>query len=427
MNVGDTIDGYEILEHLGSGGMGSVYLAQKEDNCYALKTCDDKDIESIKRFQREVRLMKSAINSYVIEVLDENLNIDEPYFVMPVCTSSLSEAVKKGLVDDEKFEYVKQFCEGIKALHDTGVIHRDIKPNNALVLDGKIKVSDLGLGKFVKRDSTILTPTMAPYLGTPYYMPPEIYKDGDGRNADKRSDIYSIGILLYFVFSDGESPHVIDTSKVKLDIYSIINKCTKIHPKDRYQDVSEVINALNICQKARTAIISINDIISTHKPIVGDVEFVNVVYNYLLTNEDDLGTLIKDLRILKNDRFELILKHKSNEISNLIHLLLSVYQNNSNYWLQFEDVDVLVSRARMLMRATKVLQEKQNLLEFAINLSVEFNRWPSMQIVVGMLQDLNEEEIKSLVSFFTTHKEYINTIKDSLSNPLPELVKKIIR
>ena len=426
MNIGDIIGEYEILDHIDSGGMGSVYLASKDDNCYALKTCDEKDPEYIKRFKREVRLMKSTVNTNVIEVLDENLDIDDPYFVMPLCDSSLSVAVSNGLNDDEKFDYAKQFCMGIKALHDSEVIHRDIKPNNALVLGGEIKVSDLGLGKFVNRDSSVLTPTLAT-LGTPAYMPPEIYRDGDGRNADKRSDIFSIGKLLYFMFSNGESPYVIDTSKVKADIYSIINKCIKISPNDRYQDVSEVINALNICQKARTAIISINDIISAHKPGVNDTEFADMVYNYLLTNQDDLGTLIKDLRILKSDKFQLILKCKAGEVSNLIHLLLTTHQNDNSYWIQFEDVDVLVSRARILMQTTKVLQEKQDLLELAISLSVGFNRWPSMQIVVGMLHDLTEEEIKSIASFLTINKDNIIAIKDSVNNPLPESVKAFIR
>jgi hypothetical protein len=214
---------------------------------------------------------------------------------------------------------------------------------------------------------------------------------------------------------------------VKADIYSIINKCIKISPNDRYQDVSEVINALNICQKARTAIISINDIISALKPGVNDAEFADKAYNYLLTNQDDLGTLIKDLRILKNDGFQLILKYKAGEISNLIHLLLTTHQNDNSYWIQFEDVDVLVNRARILMQTTKVLQEKQDLLEFAINLSVGFNRWPSMQIVVGMLHDLTEEETKSIASFLTVNKDNIIVIRDNVSNPLPESLKAFIR
>lgn len=104
------------------------------------------------------------------------------------------------------------------------------------------------MGKFVVRDSATLTPTNDKTIGTYDYISPEIYNNGEGRNADKRSDIYSIGKLIYYVFSEGESPLHVNVTKVKADIYSIINKCTKISPGDRYQDVSEIINALNICQ-----------------------------------------------------------------------------------------------------------------------------------------------------------------------------------
>lgn len=426
MKTGDIIDGYEILDHIDSGGMGSVYLASKGEYCYALKTCLEKDPEYIKRFKREVRLMKSVVNPYVIEVFDENLDIDDPYFVMPLCDSSLSEMVRKGLTDDEKFDFTKQLCIGVKSLHDSKIIHRDIKPNNTLVLNNEIKVSDLGLGKFINRDSTVLTPTIAT-LGTPEYMSPEIYRDGDGRNADERSDIYSIGKLLYFVFSDGESPQYIDASKVKPDIYSIINKCIKMSPTDRYQDVSRVINALNVCQKARAEIISMSDIISTYKLGVNNAEFAKKAYNYLLNNQDDLASLIETLRILKSDKLALILKYNSEGVSTLIHLLLTTHQNNSSYWIQFEDVDILVDIARILLQTTKVLQEKQNLLEFAIILSIGYNRWTSMQIVISMLYDLTEKDIKSIAPFLNDNKENINIIKDATKKTLPEAVKIFIQ
>ena len=72
-------------------------------------------------------------------------------------------------------------------------------------------------------------------MGTYDYVAPEIYIDGKGRDADERSDIYSIGKLLYYVFSDGENPHCVNSSKVSADIFSIIGKCTKVMPNDRYQ------------------------------------------------------------------------------------------------------------------------------------------------------------------------------------------------
>jgi serine/threonine protein kinase len=427
MTIGDLIDDYEIIEHIDSGGMGSVYKANKSGIDYALKFCNSTDSKFTKRFQREVRLMKSIQDSNILQVVDENLGIDNPYFVMPLCDESLLHAVNRGLSEDEKFTYVKQFCKGVQNLHAAGVIHRDIKPNNALILNNEVKVSDLGLGKFMDRDSSILTPTFAT-LGTPSYIPPEIYKDGDGRGANERSDIYSLGCLIYFVFSNGDNPLFVDSSKIRADIFSIINKCMKISPNDRYQSVSEVINALNICDKARNSPVSIKDLVSSHKTGVNDPDFAEKICHYLLTLQDDLGTLIDNFGIIGIDNFRLILEHEKQEVGNLINLLCTAYNNNNNnYWIQFADVELLVQRAHILLQNASQLQEKQDLLEFSISISENYNRYPAMKIVGEMLHDLSDDEMKALSAFFSTQKQAIDKIKECFAKPIPEIILSYLR
>ncbi|MBV3301447.1 serine/threonine protein kinase [Parabacteroides distasonis] len=325
MKIGNKIDEYEIIEYIGEGGMGTVFRVCKDGNYYALKTCRTDDEESILRFKREVRIMKSVHDSNIINVIDENLDAIPPYFIMPLCEQSLEDAVDGILTEEEKFDYSLQVCEGIQLLHNQKIIHRDIKPSNALLYKGIVKVADLGLGKFINRDSVCLTPTNDKTMGTYDYVAPEIYIDGKGRDADERSDIYSIGKLLYYVFSDGESPLFVNSSKVSADIFSIIGKCTKVMPNDRYQNVSEIINALNICKKTRMTALSLEDIVSKHKAGVNDVQFAEDIYQYLLTSQNDLGLLIQDLKVLKKDDFQLLLKHKQKEIGNIANLLLTTY------------------------------------------------------------------------------------------------------
>lgn len=423
MNVGDIVEGYEIVENIGSGGMGTVYKVLKDTCSYALKTCTETDEETIRRFKREVRIMRSINNPNIISVIDDNLDANPPYFVMPLCDFSLKDAVVNGLTEDQQFEYVKQLCVGVKILHDSGIIHRDIKPANTLIVGEVIKIADMGLGKFVDRDSSILTSSNDRTIGTLAYVSPEIYLDGKGRDANEKSDIYSIGKLLYYVFSGGQNPQFIDANNVMPDIYSIINKCIKISPTSRYGDVSEIINDLSICQKLRKTVISIKDIITSHHTGVNDADFAEQIYRYLFTTQDDLGMLIKDLRTIGKTNFELMLKHKPRDISNIINLLLSTYETDNNYWVQFEDIDVLVSRARILLTETNVIEEKQDLLAFAIEISKSYNRYPAMEIVGNMLHDFSDSELKLMSLFFSTHKDDINSIKDSFRKSMPDVIR----
>lgn len=428
MDIGETIDTYQITEHLGEGGMGVVYKVCKDKKHYALKICKDLDEESIRRFGREVRLMKSINNPNVMEVIEDSLGTVPPYFVMPLCDFSLKDAVNKGFSEDVLFEYAIQLCTGVKILHDGGIIHRDIKPANALLTEDIVKIADLGLGKFENRDSTILTGSDDRTIGTYEYVAPEIDLNGKGRDATKKSDIYSIGKSLYFIFSGGKNPRYLDTSEVKADIYPIIHKCTQINPILRYNDISEVINDLLICQKSRNTIVSIKDIIDTHRGRkIDDATFTDQVYYYLLTLHDDLSILIRDLRIIGRDNFKLLLNHKTEEISNIINLFLSTYSTNKTYWVQFEDVDLLVTRAQMLLQSTKTMQEKQDILAFSIKISKDYNRYPAMEIVGNMLHDFSEEELKFMPLFFSTHKEDINVIKDSFKRPIPDIIRSFLR
>lgn len=166
MKIGDIINGYKVVDYVGAGGMGTVYHVSKEGKDYALKNCRTDDKELVLRFKREVRLMKSINDSNVLNVIDEDLDAIPPYFIMNLCDKSLEDIVELGITEEERFDYVIQLCSGIKVLHDKGIIHRDIKLSNALLQGKLLKVSDLGLGKFIVRDSATLTPTNDKTMGT---------------------------------------------------------------------------------------------------------------------------------------------------------------------------------------------------------------------------------------------------------------------
>ena len=335
MEIGDIIKGYTIKEYIGDGGMGIVFKVEKDGKEYALKICNTTDDEYVSRFKREIRMMETINNNRIVKIIDKDIDASIPYFIMELCDESLENAVERGLSEEKKFDYILQLCDGLKGLHDQGIIHRDIKPGNALIVDDKIKVSDLGLGKFIKRDTPCLTPTDDKYMGTYDYMAPEIYIDGKGRDADKRSDIFSLGKLLYFIFTDGESPFAMDSKKVTADIFSIIDKCTKLSPDDRYQDVGEVINAIKLCLLYRNTEISVEEIISNHRLGINEKDFVDKVYNYLLKIQGELGLLIKSIRMLKMQDLTIFLRYKKSEVNIIKDILLNTFSENNDYYIQY--------------------------------------------------------------------------------------------
>lgn len=168
MKVGDIISGYVITKQIGSGGMGDVFLVQKNESDYALKTCRDKDAESLKRFQREYRIMEKFKGNFSIHVYDADFNVTEPFFVMEKCDCSLVDYRNK-LKGNAKLEKLIEVCKGVAELHAQGIIHRDIKAQNILVKNGQIKITDFGLGRLIKRDSTTITGSGV-VMGTPGYI-----------------------------------------------------------------------------------------------------------------------------------------------------------------------------------------------------------------------------------------------------------------
>lgn len=142
-----------------------------------------------------------------------------------------------------------ELCEGVQAIHAAGMVHRDIKPDNALIIDGRVVVADLGLAKFIDRDTTILTQTQA-VVGTEMYLAPEQRFSGGSRDADGRTDIYQLGKTLYQFLTNLE-PAIMDMSKVPPGLAFAIRKATKENPNERYQTIGQLIDAVKTYQKAR--------------------------------------------------------------------------------------------------------------------------------------------------------------------------------
>src|SRR2546422_275011 len=214
LSVGARLGAYEILGALGAGGMGEVYKARdtKLGRDIALKILPESfasDPERLARFRREAQILASLNHPHIggIYGFDE-ANGTQFLILELVDGETLASRLDRGRLPlDDTLTITRQIAEALEAAHERGIVHRDLKPANiALTADGHVKVLDFGLAKAVEpsvagnlaNSPTLTSPAMMTgagvILGTAAYMSPEQAK---GRPADKRSDIWAFGCVLY--------------------------------------------------------------------------------------------------------------------------------------------------------------------------------------------------------------------------------------
>ncbi len=213
LSNGTRLGSYEILSPIGAGGMGEVYRAKDTnlDREVAIKVLPDemaRDVERITRFEREAKLLASLNHPNIAAVYGFDRAGDTRFLVLEyVEGATLSKRLEEGpFVMEDGLDVAKQMAEGLEAAHDKGIIHRDLKPANVMIdADGTVKILDFGLAKAMSEDSSKSTHANSPtltadytrpgvILGTAAYMSPE---QARGRSLDKRTDIWSFGVLLF--------------------------------------------------------------------------------------------------------------------------------------------------------------------------------------------------------------------------------------
>lgn len=282
---------YQLIEEIGSGGSGIVHKAFDPvlNKTFALKVLKktSTDNHGWIRFQKEAKTLCDLQHPSIPEIYNFDINEDdEPYMVMELIAGiSLKDYLrdKKVLSLDETIDITSQICDSLAYAHSQKVLHRDIKPANAILVDTeetdtpKVMLIDFGLAKLDERNKQDMTKTGL-IIGTPPYMSPEQIK---GEEMDERSDLYSLGCLVFELLT-GEKPFVGVTPMKTLALHlsesppelvdknpegiysdeleSIISKALSKQKEDRFQTVAELKNALVRLQESDLLISAVNEI-----------------------------------------------------------------------------------------------------------------------------------------------------------------------
>ncbi len=269
---GSTFAGrYEVIEELGEGGMGKVYRVEnkkiKEE--VALKLINPEiagDKKTIERFSNELKFARKIAHRNVCQMYDLNKEEGAHYITMEyVDGKDLKSMIKMtGQLSSEKTIFIaKQVCEGLAEAHRLGVVHRDLKPKNIMVdEEGNARIMDFGIARSLKTKGITAPGVM---IGTPEYMSPE---QVEGKEIDQRSDIYSLGVVLYEMMTgrvpfEGDSTLSIAlkhkteipsdprqfNAQISEDLSHVILRCMEKDKKNRYQSAEELFFELTRIEK----------------------------------------------------------------------------------------------------------------------------------------------------------------------------------
>lgn len=308
--IGKKLAHYEMTSQIGKGGMGEVYRAwdPRLGREVAIKVLSAEvagDSERMRRFRQEAKAAAALNHPNILAIYDIGSHEGVPFIVMELLKGeTLRECLMdRGISVREAVEYGEQIARGLAAAHDKGIIHRDLKPGNLFITkDGRVKILDFGLAKMVLEGEAAVSDTrtasLAPrtvtgvVLGTVGYMSPEQVR---GRFVDHRSDIFSLGVVLYemvwhqrafkgdtaadtmsLILSHDPPRPTGAGGKVSPELQRIIIRCLSKRPEERFQSAQDLAFALRELSSGWSTPAAEHTVRRSKRPAIAVLPFVNL-------------------------------------------------------------------------------------------------------------------------------------------------------
>ncbi len=407
---------YQLQERIGVGGMSVVYRAMdtQTNAVVAVKTLKSEycsDLEFVRRFQNEIKATAGLQHPNIVEIYEQGIDDGMPYIVMEYIEGiTLKDYIiaLQTVKWREAFKVTAQVLSAVGCAHEHKVIHRDIKPQNIMITDaGQIKLTDFGIARVVSSSTKQAKPDSA---GSVHYLSPEQARGGF---VDERSDLYSIGIMLYEMVTgvvpfDGEShvsialkhidghivpPHTVDP-EIPMGVSDLIMMATNKNPLLRFQSAEEMYD--RICKVAKEP----------------DYSFLNAVQADIEEDEgendtfgENDGELVSQPVVTKADRTEIIRSVTISAIAYTLAILVGVlgivfvfsrYQSLKKSLHAFSDIQYQIEDYTGL-HADAVSRELQERGFQVQKIPVESSAYPIGYVVGQNLEEGTIVELRTVI------------------------------
>ena len=263
MSDSPPVPGYTVVQIIGQGGQAKVYLAEREHDGLrvALKVLDlnlRQDSVFLERFVREYKLIASMDNEFLPKIYDQGFTGEYPYIAMEYLPAgTVATRIREGIKPRAALRLTVQIAQALDAIHSRGIVHRDLKPANILFrADGRPVLVDFGLAKDLQAVSHLTG--AGRLVATPRYMSPE---QCQGKPVDGRSDLYSLGAILYEMLTGQKIFHMagpadlmrLHTSAPRprlnaqyAEYQTILDRLLAIEPEFRFQSAAELCATITL-------------------------------------------------------------------------------------------------------------------------------------------------------------------------------------